>query len=323
MARLSSIIPTIIRHKIMSTGSVPRGLLLLLIAWRSDAVDISSNLVIHLTASEGSGATAHDVSGNGNDLTLANGATWDPNGVNGPYAFAFNGIDQYLYRPVTAYTGSITYAAWIKTSHSQGSWVSESATGDGCYNLQSFINSEGRVVADFWDNGDSPARRIVTGTTNVTDGTWHHLALTINNAWNQMALYVDGALEGALTTSGDDAGYSRLWFGGVHSARASGHCLHGNDVVNGLMDEIRAYHRALNAYEIQALARPPQPSLVQQLWLEVRELRALVAAGASNAGARRNDCGEFIIEERVDGPVCKLRASQDSNANAIVISVPQ
>ena len=277
------------------------------------AADITSSLVLHLTVAEGAGAVVHDSSGLDHHLTLANGVAWDVDGVNGPYALRFNGQDQYIYRDNTGYTGSVTYAVWVKTTHKQGAWVSESSPTSGCYNLQGHIDRDSGVpVFDFYDNGESTPRKIIKATTNVADGAWHHLAAVISDADNLMLLYVDGVLEASSATAADDASYSRLWFGGVYGD-AGAHCLNGNDVMNGLLDEIMVYHRDLSVFDVLALARVPPMSLVQQLMAEVRELRAII-------GEQRRDCAEFVTEQRESGTVCKIGLANDTVATSLVLS---
>ena len=277
------------------------------------AADITSSLVLHLTVAEGAGAVVYDSSGAGHHMTLANGVAWDVDGVNGPYALRFNGQDQYIYRDNTGYTGSVTYAVWVKTTHKQGAWVSESSPTSGCYNLQGHIDRDSGVpVFDFYDNGESTPRKIIKATTNVADGAWHHLAAVISDADNLMLLYVDGVLEASSATAADDASYSRLWFGGVYGD-AGAHCLNGNDVMNGLLDEIMVYHRDLSVFDVLALARVPPMSLVQQLMAEVRELRAII-------GEQRRDCAEFVTEQRESGTVCKIGLANDTVATSLVLS---
>ena len=306
-------------------------------------VDIVSNLVVHLDFAAGSGTVAHDRSGQGNDFTLANGASWAAAGIDGPHALAVNGENQYIYRENTGHHGGFTVATWLKTTHKQGSWVSESSpTNSGCDNLRGWLEpSTGAPAFYMWDNSAASGAHNVRiyATTSVADGRWHHIAATMSGGENLMALYVDGSLEASTSTPGEDGGYSRLWFGGTY-----GGC-QGDSVINGLLDDIRFYHRALRAADIAQLTQrgrnvmtpqpppppllpPPSPpppvlppvsppdvpvseTLLQLMW-EMRELRAELDALKAEKAA---SCGHFHLS--ADGQVCVLGIANHTQATQL------
>lgn len=204
-----------------------------------------NGLRVAIPFTEGRGDTAADVSGAGNDMTLANGARWTQ-GVT-DHAVLLDGVDDYVHRPNTGWRGYLTLSLWVKTASSSGYWVSESNPGeDGCWRYFAGFD-QGRPWFRFWDNSNAPADRFVIARSRVTDDRWHHLAVTISQDERRLRLYVDGVEEANIETRGADGAYARLWVGGVH-----GGCL-GDHVMSGAVDDFRLYHRALGAAEIRAL----------------------------------------------------------------------
>ena len=161
----------------------------------------------------------------------------------------FDGADDYLFRNATGWNGYFTISMWVKTAEAKGYWTSESNPGPGgCWRYWGDF-SGGKANFSFWDNSNPAAtrNRRINGVSNVTDGKWHHLAVTLNKDDDSMRLYVDGVQEDSITTEGNERSYSRRWIGGVH-----GGCL-GNKVMNGSVDDYRFYHRALTGEEIRTL----------------------------------------------------------------------
>lgn len=206
----------------------------------------SGNLAAYLNFNAGSGDVIADSSGNQNNFSFANGATWTTDGVRGS-AVKFDGNDDYIYRDNTGWNGYFTISLWIKTGSSSGYWTSESNPGPGdCIRLRGgFVNNKANFW--FWDNSNAPAERSITGVTSITDNKWHHIAVTLDKDADRLRLFVDGVQENSITTEGNDRAHSRLWVGGIHGGCA------GNHTINGSIDEYRLYHRALGADEIRTL----------------------------------------------------------------------
>ena len=87
-------------------------------------VDVGA--VFNLTLDAGAGLTAADSSGNGNQGTLVNGATWTAGTAFG--AVSFDGSNDAIVVPASAtingVTTSVTVAAWVYRNGAQPSWVS-------------------------------------------------------------------------------------------------------------------------------------------------------------------------------------------------------
>jgi hypothetical protein len=84
----------------------------------------------------------------------------------------------------------------------------------------------------------------VFGTTDVTDGAWHHVALTYDGT-GVTQLYVDGALEATASKTYNTTSRGTIYFGST--VEGSG------EFYTGPIDEISIYDRALDASEIQSI----------------------------------------------------------------------
>jgi hypothetical protein len=65
----------------------------------------------------------------------------------------------------------------------------------------------------------------MTGTTTITSGVWHHMALTRLASTGAANLYLDGVLEGTSTSFSHDAGFGTIFSAGYDAV--SGQCLSG------------------------------------------------------------------------------------------------
>ena len=113
------------------------------------------------------------------------------------YAMTFvNGTDRVNVANPSQFNGNtITAEAWIKTSKASG-LGRVVVQGDGTNQRWSLgINwpgFEGKAVAVMVG---STTNAIVTGTSDVNDGLWHHVAGTYNLSTGETKIYVDGQLE--------------------------------------------------------------------------------------------------------------------------------
>ncbi|MFH1883455.1 MAG: PA14 domain-containing protein [Planctomycetota bacterium] len=205
----------------------------------------SAELVGHWRFDEGSGNTAHDQSGNGNDGTLINDPVWAIGIING--ALQFDGIDDHVNcgnGPSLNVTDAVTIAAWVKLNSVPPAFSVLIAGKYGAYwlewrdtkllSLSMFINGA--------YNGSGP-------TLDLADGDWHHIALTYDGTHkkgyhNRQEVFSERA-SGAIDVSG-----ANFLVGEGHPASAS-----YNGCPDGLIDDVRVYNRALTQEEIQLMMR--------------------------------------------------------------------
>jgi hypothetical protein len=187
-------------------------------------------LVGYWNLDEGTGATAKDGSGNGNDGTI-NGALWTSGKVGG--ALSFDGVNDYVdcgTRSILMPTTAITVEAWFKANN---------------------VNAYGTIVSTFYNEGyflrinpnfagiEFAPGICYSPTGIIQPGVWYHAAGTFDGTLAQ--IYVNGQAVGS-----QRSGY--LAYTG-QSLRI------GNNPIaelwfNGVIDEVKIYNRALSAAEI-------------------------------------------------------------------------
>jgi hypothetical protein len=148
-----------------------------------------------------------------------------------------------------------TVAMWVRSStaggvyayQGDGAWTgSFPIIGDTVFYLNNGTNSNGYGRSGGKAGGVRWGQGVETGTALVNDGLWHHLVLACNGT--KKIAYVDGNLD-ALTTDGWNALGSggQFWIGGGEDPGD------GTANLNGLIDEVYVYNRALSRDEVQAL----------------------------------------------------------------------
>ncbi|MEX0931436.1 MAG: LamG domain-containing protein [Candidatus Paceibacterota bacterium] len=230
-------------------------------------------LVSYWPFDEGTGTTVGDETGNGNDLTLVGGSTWG----NGKFETAgyFDDVDGSASStsPYTEVDGSseLTICSWVylNTLGSTGGTADGSIIGKGSggdilfwYNIDADGTNDRTYSFSVGVTGNATDR--VNGTIGVAvAGAWQYVCGVMNGGTR--ALYVDGVLNatstGAVSTIVPSSSYGVLLGGWVNSS---------NFHLNGRLDEVRVYSRALGASEIARLYQFGQvrlgvsPALVTQ-----------------------------------------------------------
>ncbi len=199
------------------------------------------DLAAYWNFDEGSGTTAFDSSGNGNDGVF-NG---DPQWVAGKYggALEFNG-DDYLNcgnGDSLQIQDEITIAFWFQVDSFQITWEAFMTKGDDSYRSgrgggtgnATHLGISGTSVGD--GNG------FFNGTVIVTDGQWHHYAATYDGV--EARIYIDGVLDVTSPGTGQiNISTYDFWIG----------CNSQNTdrLLTGLLDDVCIYSRALTDTEI-------------------------------------------------------------------------
>lgn len=112
----------------------------------------------------------------------------------------FDGINDAVVIPNSSLlqfgTDNLTFEAMIKISSAQSNYsgiiTKASITASQNFGLQ-FVVIGNKLSVEFQGNIS------VTGTTDLNDSNWHHVALVVNRTTNNIKLYVDGVLDGSLT----------------------------------------------------------------------------------------------------------------------------
>ncbi len=189
------------------------------------------------------GNSVSDSSGNDHHGELVQG---EPEYVDGKFgtAMSFGGTDMVTVPDNDALDlTSFTIAAWINSPATSGRWhviaakEARNPTGRN-YGIFGHV-SNGSIHYSFtaggWKSFDAP--------TNVTDGSWHHVAATYERP--NFKLYIDGKLDAEVAPDADpESNDSPLYIGG---------CDIGNYWMTGSIDEVVLYNRALSPDEIAEL----------------------------------------------------------------------
>jgi glucose/arabinose dehydrogenase/PKD repeat protein len=249
---------------------------------------------------EGTGTTATDSSGRGNNGTTT-GTTWSGSGRYGG-ALSFNGTSSQVTVPDANsldLTTGMTVEAWVNPTTS-ANWRTvvlkeDRAASDLVYALYSAEPGAGPGGWVRINNLTSAARSPVALPVN----TWSHLATTYDGA--TLRLYVDGALVATQARTGPlPNSAAPLVIGG--------NAIWG-EYFAGRIDEVRVYNRALSAAEIVAdrdrPVAPPAPDTTPP----TVSLTA-PAAGSTVSGAAvpvtataADDVGVASVEFRVGSTV--------------------
>lgn len=208
-------------------------------------IDISIPMRGHWALDDAAGTVASDSSGNLRDGVLVNGPVWTSFGqVNG--ALQFDGVNDQVR--ITGYKGiagtaSRTCCAWIKPSAVTGeilTWGTDTAGARWIVR----VNENGTLRAEV-------SSGYIYGTTVLTDGGWHHIAVALNDDGSpdisEAGLYVDGRLEptGAVTPRAVNTGTTEDVRIGFYPGQSR--------YFNGLIDDVRLYGTALSGAQIEEL----------------------------------------------------------------------
>ena len=195
-------------------------------------------LVGYWSMNEGTGSYAGDSSGNKNTGTLTNGPTW-VDGKRGK-ALNFDGGDDYVEIASSAVnvSGNVTVSMWARK-------------GSVTLTFFSIRNNNTNVqVSANGDSGKNIACVSSTGSTNASgyrgsanDNQWYHV-VCVYSSGTVSAAYLNGISQGTATSN---------WLIPASDTFRIGNRNGSSLYLNGSIDEVRVYNRALSASEIQAL----------------------------------------------------------------------
>lgn len=194
---------------------------------------------------EGSGTSAADSSGLGNNATLSGGASWTSDCAGNNNALLTNGTGGIAATNV-AFTppDAGTVAFWMRSTGAPAGTARIMGLG-GDWELRQ--QTDGTVITDLCGDGGST---ICTVTPLTTVGRWYHVAFTFDSANDSYAIYVDGVLERSGTNSvnmvqqaaailsfGRRTGATEYWSGALRDVRIYNRKLCPTEIANlyGLM----------------------------------------------------------------------------------------
>ncbi|MFN8469272.1 MAG: LamG-like jellyroll fold domain-containing protein [Caldilineaceae bacterium] len=204
------------------------------------AASNSDGLAGYWKFDEAGGATSLDAAGHNLTAALQNGATFSANHAPlhfvAPYALQTSlgaGVlvnDAPALNPVN----ELTVAAWVRLNSTGGTQPIASKLADGGVGPgYALLVRDGMLSAEAWDLLDG--QHVIT--SSITAGAWLHVAMTYKTN-GEMAAYINGRLVGTEDIS------NPLGIGSAPLQMA----------VDGILDDVRVYNRALTAGGVAALA---------------------------------------------------------------------
>lgn len=196
--------------------------------------------------SEGTSTTVADSSGSANMGTMNGTSYWNSSGKYGP-AFSGNGTANYANcgtgTSLNFGTGNFTIAAWVNTTDTTtNDWkgiVGKWSTGSAGYFLQYY------PLTGTWAFGWNGST-FLNPVKNISDGNWHFIAAK-RTSTTSAELWIDGsfvAINSALPSGSSDT-TEALNIGRLNASIGR--------YLNGSIDEVRIYNRALPPIEILSL----------------------------------------------------------------------
>ncbi|GAA5481419.1 LamG domain-containing protein [Haloferula sargassicola] len=229
-------------------------------------------LVAHYTFDEASGATTalNEVTGSTTGTVGANVVTGTA-GISGN-AYSFSGAtgqadivdmgNASFFAAITT-SGAYTLSAWVNSTEATGGrnvvvFAGNDADSNDYADLGTTVTEpghEGEAYGRNRPNTNTPS--VATGYfsdgATVVDGTWHHIAMTVDLSGAVVSLYVDGALANSQTIpSGFETFPVMNNFEIGRLGRSS-----PTDGYEGLVDDVQVYDEALDATGIAYLFANP------------------------------------------------------------------
>ncbi|MDC0920975.1 immunoglobulin domain-containing protein [Opitutales bacterium] len=199
---------------------------------------------------ETNGTLAIDSSVNGYHGNLFNGPTWSTGKIGG--ALSFDGVDDRVNLPHNTLNGQIdvTVSFWFLESQNNTDhhhFISAASTTQSNRFLLG-VNSDGEF--NYNDNDSSDIKRIVYQYSESLTN-WSHIVLT--RSISGAKLFIEGSLKTneSFANTHFNIAQNGLWIGGDQDSVGGGWST--TQQLNGLLDDLRIYDRALSAAEVKAL----------------------------------------------------------------------
>jgi len=228
----------------------------------ASAVDLERGLVAYYSFDD---CSAKDLSGNGND-----GIIYGAKCVNGKFgkALRFDGVDDYVDcgNRLIYNLETFSLVAWVKDVTDINQHQAVITKGEGTtmsFNLMIYRNGHAyypRKAVVVFNDGSSYFD--VASTTDIGGETgWFFLVGTYDGS--ALKIYVNGVEENSRSTTATPATTSEKLIIGARDNEGTLECY-----MNGIIDEVRIYNRALSEEEIRALYErgvAPRPKLAIEM----------------------------------------------------------
>jgi prepilin-type N-terminal cleavage/methylation domain-containing protein len=212
--------------------------------------EIFSGLVGHWNFDEATSTattTTFDTSGQGNHGTLVNGVSRATTTCKVSHCLEFDGVDDAvgLVDVLDIGSSSFTIGMWVfKDPQSRAILVGNCCTGSNLVNFEIGGGSCTSSGLRLWWNGGQVD--ICSFSEAIQDSTWTHVALVRDKSAGEVHFFVNGQINRTHILSLQDITFSVLH-------RIGSDYRTGSTVLDGRIDDVRIYNRALSADEVQRL----------------------------------------------------------------------
>jgi hypothetical protein len=203
---------------------------------------VRADLVGWWRLDEGTGTTAFDSSGNGNDGTILGNPQWVPGMIGG--ALDFDGDGDYVdcgNDPIFDITEEVTLAIWVNANDigngAHNCWLGK---GDNTYAIK---HQSGNNLEFFIFDGSWHSTNYTTDIESL-NGEWHHMAGTYDGT--ELKFYLDGEM--VLSSA-----YSSTIGIANHPVTIGENSQATGRYFDGMLDDARIYNEALSADDIVAV----------------------------------------------------------------------
>lgn len=224
-----------INEKLIEVGSKPRSL-----------PEPSQDAIAHWLLNEGDGDVSEDATGNGQELQLTDGVSWDEAGVEGT-AIELSGDEQYATAQIEDLdtTANFSISAWVRMDSLPSGDYATVASMDGVRGKSAFFLQYGDPIDGFAFSFEDD--RAVAVTAPET-GEWHHLVGVRDAEANELRLYLDGEVAAVQETKA-----STLTDGTLALGRGQWEG-DNTDFLDGAIDNVHLFDRVLTDDEVADLA---------------------------------------------------------------------
>jgi len=213
-------------------------------------LDLNNNLVGYWKMNEGNGTITKDSSGKGNDGNLVNNPTW-VDGESGK-ALQFDGINNDVVKisystSLDHGTGEFTWMAWIKLDTlGKNHTIGSNYNAQNPYTLLQVGNGN---KLSFSTRDSTGATGSVIGDDSLNSNTWYHVAIT--RSGNAIKVFLNSIGKSGTGPTGDTYRNSAKFNIGAHPTNGGQTIF--TDLMQGTIDEVKIYNKALTENEINAL----------------------------------------------------------------------
>lgn len=217
-----------------------------------------TDMIGYWALDEGSGVDALDTAGRTNTLKI-NGSSWTIGRLGA--ALNFNGASNYAYRSDSSLSGAFpaksvgaakdfTLAAWIFLDKINSRQPIVSKQGNGNRGFLFLVEDSNKLSLQLFNNSD--IRTEIFSSSTFDAGQWYHVAATydyVGDGNSSLILYINGVKDASTDSAvgpvrGNNEAFElgRYYWGGGYSR-----------YMDGSIDDVQLYQRALSAEEIAAI----------------------------------------------------------------------